>query len=93
MARDVGMSRTRFTAEWMPPRERLGTLNIERATADELHRLLSDVQDQLNELVADDRLTLAKDAEQHGTARNAVNVVLEHLDAARQVLSVLETSD
>jgi hypothetical protein len=52
-----------------------------------------DVQDQLNELVADDRLTLAKDAEQHGTVRNAVNVVLEHLDAARQVLSVLETSD
>lgn len=68
-------------------------MNIERATADDLHRLLGDVQDQLNELVADDRLTLAKDAEQHGTARNAVNVVLEHLDAARQVLSRLETSD
>ena len=68
-------------------------MNIERATAAELHRLLLDVQDQLNELMADDRLTLAKDAEQHGTARNAVNVVLEHLDAARQVLSVLETSD
>ena len=68
-------------------------MNIERATADELHRLLADVQDQLNELMADDRLTLAKDAEQHGTARNAVNVVLKHLDAARQVLSALETSD
>ena len=69
-------------------------MNIERATTDDLHRLLGDVQDQLNELVADERLTLAKDAEQHGTARNAVNVVvLEHLDAARQVLSVLETRD
>jgi hypothetical protein len=68
-------------------------LNIERATADDLHRLLVDIQDQLNELMADERLTLAQDAEQHGTARNAVNVVLEHLDAARQVLSVLETSD
>jgi hypothetical protein len=75
------------------PSERSGTLNIERATADDLHRLLVDIQDQLNELMADERLTLAKDAEQHGTARNAVNVVLEHLDAARQVLSVLETSD
>ena len=69
-------------------------MNIETATADELYRLLLDVQDQLTELVADDRLTLARDAEQaHGTARNAVNVVLEHLDAARQVLAVLETSD
>ena len=68
-------------------------MNIERATADDLHRLLVDIQDQLNELMADERLTLAKDAEQHGTARNAVNVVLEHLDAARQVLSALETID
>ena len=68
-------------------------MNIERATADELHRLLADVQDQLNELMADDRLTLAKDAEQHGTASDAVNVVLEHLATARQVLSVLETTD
>lgn len=93
MVRDMGISGTGFTAEWMSQGERLGTLNIERATAGELHRLLLDVQDQLNELVADDRLTLAEDAEQHGTARNAVNVVLEHLDAARQVLSVLETSD
>jgi hypothetical protein len=38
-------------------------VNIERATADELYRLLLDVQDQLNELLADDRLTLARDAE------------------------------
>jgi hypothetical protein len=69
-------------------------VNIERATADELYRLLLDVQDQLNELLADDRLTLARDAEQtHGTAQKAVGVVLEHLDAARQVLAVLETAD
>jgi hypothetical protein len=69
-------------------------VNIERATADELYRLLLDVQDQLNELLADDRLTLARDAEQtHGTAQEAVGVVLEHLDAAQQVLAVLETAD
>jgi hypothetical protein len=69
-------------------------MNIETATADQLYSLLLAVQDQLTELVADDRLTLARDAEQaHGTARNAVNVVLEHLDAARQVLAVLETRD
>ena len=69
-------------------------MNIETATADQLYRLLLDVQDQLTELLADDRLTLARDAEQaHGTARNAVNVALGHLDAARQVLAVLETSD
>ncbi|MET3937160.1 hypothetical protein [Arthrobacter sp. OAP107] len=69
-------------------------MNIERATADQLYRLLLDVQDQLNELLADDRLTLAREAEQtHGTARKAVGVVLEHLDAARQVLAVLETAE
>lgn len=69
-------------------------MNIERATADELYRLLLDIQDQLNELMADDRLTLARDAEQlHGTARNAVGVVSHHLDAARQVLATLETRD
>jgi hypothetical protein len=69
-------------------------MNIETATADELYRLLLDVQDQLNELVAEDRLTLARDAEQaHGTARNAVGMVVHHLDAARQVLAVLETRD
>ncbi|RAM37253.1 hypothetical protein [Arthrobacter globiformis] len=69
-------------------------MNIERATADELYRLLLDVQDQLNELMADDRLSLARDAEQsYGTARNAVGVVVRHLDAARQVLAVLETTD
>jgi hypothetical protein len=69
-------------------------MNIETATADQLYRLLLDVQDQLNELLADDRLTLARDAEQtHGTARNAVGVAVGHLDAARQVLAVLETSD
>lgn len=44
-------------------------MNIERATADDLYRLLLDVQDQLHELLADDRLTLQRDAEQvHGTA-------------------------
>lgn len=69
-------------------------MNIERATADDLYRLLLDIQDQLNELVADDRLTLARDAEQsYGTACNAVGVVVHHLDAARQVLATLETTD
>lgn len=69
-------------------------MNIETATADELYRLLLDVQDRLVELVADDLLTLERDAEQvHGTARNAVGVVVHHLDAARQVLAVLETRD
>ncbi|MDQ1058388.1 hypothetical protein QFZ23_002289 [Arthrobacter globiformis] len=69
-------------------------MNIERATADELYRLLLDVQDQLNELVADDRLKLARDAEQlHGTARNAVGLVVHNLDVARQMLAVLETTD
>ena len=69
-------------------------MNIERATADDLNRLFLDVQDQLNELMADDRLTLARDAEQtHGTAQKAVDVALQHLDAARQVLAVLDTAD
>jgi hypothetical protein len=69
-------------------------VNIERATTDELYRLLLDVQDQLNELLEDDRLTLARDAKQtHGTAQKAVGLALEHLDAARQVLAVLETAD
>lgn len=69
-------------------------MNIETATADDIYRLLLAVQDQLTELVAEDRLTLARDAEQmHGTARNAVGVVVGHLDAARQVLAVLETTD
>ncbi|MDO5752461.1 hypothetical protein [Arthrobacter sp.] len=36
----------------------------------------------------------ALDAEQvQGTARNAVSVVVAHLDAARQVLALLETGD
>ncbi|MFF1253686.1 hypothetical protein ACFVYC_14475 [Pseudarthrobacter sp. NPDC058329] len=43
-------------------------------------------------LIEDDLLTLARDAEQaHSTARNAVGVAVHHLDAARQVLAVLET--
>jgi hypothetical protein len=67
---------------------------IEAATADDIYRLLLAVQDRLTELVGDDRLTLARDAEQvHGTARNAVGIVLDHLDQARQVLAVLETRD
>ena len=67
---------------------------LETASADELYRLLLEVQDRLTELVADDRLTLERDAEQvHGTARNAVGVVVQHLDAARQVLAVLETKN
>jgi hypothetical protein len=67
-------------------------VNIETASADDLYRLLLDVQDRLVELVADDRLTLERDAEQmHGTARRAVDEVVHHLDAARQLLAVLET--
>jgi hypothetical protein len=69
-------------------------VNIDTATADELYRLLLDVQDRLGYLIEDDLLTLVRDAEQaHGTARNAVGVVVHHLDAARQVLAVLETRD
>jgi YD repeat-containing protein len=69
-------------------------VDIETATADQLYRLLLDVQDRLGELVAAGRLTLARDAEQaHGTARNAVGQVVHHLDAARQVLAVLETRE
>jgi hypothetical protein len=69
-------------------------VNIETATADQLYSLLLAVQDQLTELLAEDRLALERDAEQvHGTAKNAVGVVVHHLDAARQVLSVLETRD
>jgi hypothetical protein len=69
-------------------------MNIETASADELYGLLLGVQDRITELLADDRLTLERDAEQlHGTARNAVGVVVHHLDAARQVLAVLETRD
>lgn len=67
---------------------------VEQATANELYRLLLDIQDRLTELVADDRLTLERDAEQiHGTARRAVDDVVHHLDAARQVLAVLETRE
>lgn len=69
-------------------------MNIETASADDLYRLLLAVQDQLHELVAEDRLTLERDAEQiHGTARNAVSQAVEHLDAARQILSRLETRE
>jgi hypothetical protein len=67
-------------------------LNIDTATADELYRLLLDVQDRLGYLIEDDLLTLSPDAEQaHGTAQKAVGVAVHHLDAARQVLAVLET--
>lgn len=67
-------------------------MDIETATADQLYRLLRDVQDRLVELAGEDRLTLARDAEQvHGTAWRAVEQVVKHLDAARQVLAVLET--
>jgi hypothetical protein len=68
-------------------------VNIETATADQLYGLLLAVQDQLNELIVEDRLTLERDAEQeYGTARRAVGQAVEHLDAARQILSRLETS-
>ena len=66
-------------------------VNIETATADDLYRLLLDVQDRLAVLTAEGRLTLERDT--HGTARNAVGVVVHHLDVARQVLAVLETRD
>lgn len=69
-------------------------MRIESATADELYRLLLDVQDRLGELVRDDRLTLTRDSEQiYGTARNAAGLVANHLDEARQVLAVLDTRD
>jgi hypothetical protein len=69
-------------------------MNIETATADQLYMVLLAVQDQLTELLAEDRLTLMREAEQkHGTARRAVDDVVHHLDAARQVLAVLETRD
>lgn len=67
-------------------------MNIDTATADQLYRLLLDIQDRLGYLLEDDLLTLERDAEQvHGTAKNAVGVVVHHLDAARQVLAVLDT--
>lgn len=67
-------------------------MNIETASADQLYRLLLAVQDQLQELLGEDRLRLERDAEQlHGTARRAVGQAVEHLDAARQILSRLET--
>ena len=69
-------------------------VKIETATADELYRLLLDIQDRLGELLRDDRLTLMRDAEQiYGSARNAAGVVAHHLDEARRVLVVLETRD
>jgi len=69
-------------------------VKIETATADELYRMLLAIQDRLGELVREDRLILARDAEQlHGTARNAADIVARHLDDARQVLAALETRD
>lgn len=69
-------------------------MNIDTATADQLYRLLLDIQDRLGYLLEDDLLTLERDAEQvHGTAKNVVGVVVHHLDAARQVLAVLETRE
>jgi hypothetical protein len=69
-------------------------VEMETASAGDIYRLLLAVQDQLTELLAEDRLALERDAEQaHGTAKNAVGVVLHHLDQARQVLAVLETRD
>lgn len=67
-------------------------MDIQEADASDIYRWLLDVQDRLGELVAEDRLTLERDAEQtHGTARRAVDEVVHHLDAARQLLAVLET--
>lgn len=67
---------------------------IETASADDIYSLLLDVQDRLSELVADNRLTLERDAEQaHDTTRRAVEQAVHHLDAARQVLAVLETRE
>ncbi|MGX5718362.1 hypothetical protein [Arthrobacter sp. MAHUQ-56] len=69
-------------------------MDIQEADASDIYRWLLEVQDRLGELVAEDRLTLERDAEQtHGTARRAVDEVVQHLDAARQVLAVLETRD
>lgn len=69
-------------------------MDIETATAQDIYRHLLDVEDRLAALLAEDRLTLERDSEQvHGTARNAVHVALGHIDAARQMLSLLETRD
>lgn len=69
-------------------------MDIETATAADIYRHLLDVQDRLNELISEDRLTLERDAEQtHGTARRAVEQVNTHLDEARQILAWIETRD
>lgn len=69
-------------------------MELETATASDIYSYLLAVQDRLTELMGEDRLTLARDAEQvHGTARNAVGQVVGHLDVARQVLALLETRD
>lgn len=69
-------------------------MNLETATAADIFRHLLDVEDRLAALLAEDQLTLERDSEQvHGTARNAVHVALGHIDAARQVLALLETRD
>jgi hypothetical protein len=69
-------------------------VNIETATASDIYSHLLHVQDRVTELLAEDCLALARDAEQnYGTAQRAVGQVLQHLDEARQILAVLETRD
>ncbi|WP_139007400.1 hypothetical protein [Arthrobacter crystallopoietes] len=69
-------------------------MDIETASAADIYRHLLDVQDRLNELVSEDRLTLERDAEQtHGTAQRAVEQINSHLDEARQILAWIETRD
>ncbi|MFJ6004057.1 hypothetical protein [Arthrobacter sp. NPDC092385] len=70
------------------------SFDTKTANAADIYRHLLDVQDRLSELVAEDRLTLERSAEQtHGTARRAVARVNQQLEEARQILAWMETSD
>jgi hypothetical protein len=68
-------------------------MDIAAASTDDIYRLLLEIQDRVAELLGENRIKLAPNAEAaHGSERNAVSAVLDHLEAARQVLAALETT-
>jgi hypothetical protein len=68
-------------------------MEIDTASTEDIYRLLLEIQDRVAELLGENRIKLAPNGEEaHGSERNAVSAVLDHLEAARQVLALLETT-
>jgi hypothetical protein len=68
-------------------------MNIAAASTGDIYRWLLEIQDRVAELLGENRIKLESTAESaYRSERNAVSVVLDHLEAAMQVLAVLETT-